>query len=96
MKHADDLRASDARNRSTRTFLQGLAIDIAIAIAALVLASVESITDTAGIILFCTALAKTVLTAIASYVMRQFLDPSRVPTPLPPSDPGEPDAHPGL
>lgn len=88
----DDLRSADAENRSVRTFLQGLAIDVVIAIAALVLASVDSITSQAGLVVFSIALGKTVATAIAAYVMRQFLDPSRIPTPLPPADPGEPDA----
>ena len=36
-------------------------------------------------------LAKTALTAAASWVMRAKLDASSVPTPLPPADPGEPD-----
>jgi hypothetical protein len=87
------LRANDAKNRSLRTFLQGVSIDVAVAVAALVLASVDSITDKAGLIVFFTALAKTIIMAIASYVMRQFLDRSSVPTPLPPADPGEPDAE---
>ena len=38
------------------------------------------------------AVAKSVLTAGASWVMRAKLDPSGIPTPLPPADPGEPDA----
>lgn len=86
------LLSNDAKNRSLRTFLQGVAIDVAVAVAALVLASVDTITDKAGLILFFTALGKTVVTAIASYVMRQYLDRSNLPTPLPPADPGEPDA----
>lgn len=82
----------DARNRAIRTFVQGLAIDLGVALAALVLANVDSITDRQGLILFAVAASKTVVTTVASYVMRRFLDPSAVPTPLPPSDPGEPDA----
>lgn len=87
-----ELLANDARNRSVRTFLQGVGIDIAVAVAALVLASVDSITDKAGLIVFFTALGKTIITTIASFVMRQYLDRSSIPTPLPPADPGEPDA----
>lgn len=87
--------ANDARNRALRTFLQGLAIDLAVAVAAFVLANVDSITDRQGLILAATALGKTVATTVASYVMRRFLDPSRIPTPLPPSDPGEPDDEAG-
>ena len=88
-----DLRGVDARNRALRTFLQGLAIDVAVALAALVLANADTITDKQGLIVLGAAAAKTVATTVASYVMRRFLDPSRVPTPLPPSDPGEPDAE---
>ena len=91
-RNQNQLRTADARNRTWRSFLQGAAIDVAVAIAALVLVSVDGITDRAGLIVFCTALGKTVATAIAAYVMRQFLDRSPIPTPLPPADPGEPDA----
>lgn len=84
------LRKTDAKNRSLRTFLSGMAIDSAVAIAMLILASVDEITDRTGLVIFGVALAKTVATAIASYVLRQFLDPSDFPTPLPPADPGEP------
>lgn len=90
------LRSNDAKNRTLRTFLQGVGIDIAVAVAALVLAQVDTISDKQGLIVFFTALAKTIVMAIAAYVMRQFLDRSAVPTPLPPADPGEPDATPGL
>lgn len=83
--------ANDARNRALRTFLQGLAIDLAVAVAAFVLANVDSITDRAGLILALTSLTKTLVTTVASYVMRRYLDASSLPTPLPPSDPGEPD-----
>lgn len=75
----------DARNRALRTFLQGLAIDLAVAVAALVLANVDKITDEQGLRLFAIGLAKTVVTTIASYVMRRFLDASSIPTPLPPA-----------
>lgn len=83
--------ANDARNRALRTFVQGLAIDLAVAVAAFALANVDSITDRAGFILALTSLAKTLVTTVASYVMRRFLDGSAVPTPLPPANPGEPD-----
>lgn len=85
--------ANDARNRALRTFLQGLAIDLAVAVAAFALANVDSITDRQGLTLAAIALAKTLVQTVAAYVMRRFLDGSRVPTPLPPADPGEPDAE---
>jgi len=81
----------DARNRAVRTFLQGLGIDLLLAVAALVLANVDSITDRQGLTLFAIALGKTVVTTAASYVMRRFLDDSPVPTPLPPAPVPEPN-----
>lgn len=77
--------AADAKNRAVRTFLQGLAIDLGVAVAALVLANVDKITSREGLILFGITLAKTVVTTVASYVMRRFVDGSSVPTPLPPA-----------
>lgn len=82
---------NDAKNRAARTFLQGLAIDLAVAVAAFVLANVDSITDKQGLIVALAALGKTLVTTVASYVMRKYLDGSSLPTPLPPADPGEPD-----
>lgn len=83
--------ANDARNRALRTFVQGLAIDLAVAVAAFVLANADSITDKQGLILAATALGKTLVTTVAAYVMRRFLDGSSLPTPLPPADLSEPD-----
>lgn len=77
--------AADARNRAARTFLQGLVIDIGVAIATLILASAQTITDKSGLIALGIALGKTVVTTAISYVMRRFLDNSRVPTPTPPA-----------
>lgn len=73
--------AKDARKRAVRTFVQGLAIDAAVAVAALWLAKADEITDTRGIVIFLVAVGKTVLTSAASYVMRRFLDRSAIPTP---------------
>lgn len=87
---APDLSA-DANNRALRTFLQGLGIDLLVAVAALVLANVDSITDRQGLTVFGIALGKTVVTTAASYVMRRFVDKSAIPTPLPPSPVPEPN-----
>lgn len=77
---------ADARNRAWRTVLQGLAIDVLVAMAAVTLASVGEITDRAGITLLAITLAKTAVTAAASYLMRRYADGSAfVPTPLPPT-----------
>lgn len=78
----------DARNRALRTFLQGLALDVLLAVALVVADATRS--DEPDYRLLAAALVRTVLQAGASYVMRRVLDPSRVPTPQPPRDPGPP------
>lgn len=77
----------DATNRGVRAIWQGLSIDVLVAVALLI---VNILTDANGwsdldwkIIAF--TLMKTVLMAIAAFVMRRFVDNSKVPTPLPPS-----------
>lgn len=83
----------DARNRALRTFLQGLALDIGVAVALLVYDAVQA--DQPDYRLLLASLIKTVLQVAASYVMRRLVDPSRIRTPLPPDPPGEPDADAG-
>lgn len=85
--------AADARNRALRTFLQGLAADVA---AAAVLLVLPVFTNASGwqdidwkILGFL--LAKTVVVTGLSYLMRTVLDRSRFPTPTPPSDRGAVD-----
>lgn len=82
------LRA-DARNRALRTFLQGLGIDLLVAVALVVH---QVATDPSPVVwtLLGASLARTAAQTAASYIMRRFLDPSRVPTPLPPDPPGHP------
>lgn len=83
----------DARNRALRTFVQGLAIDVAVAVAGLVYAITS---DPSGTIVWGVIGASVLRTAVqsaAAYVMRKFVDGwKRVKTPLPPDPPGEPDA----
>lgn len=87
------LLTHDARNRAVRSFVQGLAIDIATALAALLLVWLPDadLSSRDAWIVLATGAARTVLQSVASYVMRAKLDASSLPTPLPPSDPGEPD-----
>lgn len=87
---------NDARNRALRTFLQGLGTDVA---AALILLLLPAFTNANGwgdfewqVLGFL--VVKTVAVTALSYVMRQYLDGSAIPTPLPPANPGEPDASP--
>jgi hypothetical protein len=77
----------DANNRGVRAIWQGLSVDVLIAVALLV---TNILTDANGwsdldwkIIGF--TLMKTVLMAVAAFVMRRYLDGSKVPTPLPPT-----------
>lgn len=85
---------NDAKNRAARAFIQGVAIDVATALAALLLVWLPDadLSSRDAWIVLATGAARTVLSSLASYVMRAKLDGSSVPTPLPPSDPGEPDA----
>ena len=84
---------ADAKNRAWRTLLQGLAADVLVALAAVLLAWLPDadITSREAWTVVGVTLAKTALTTVASWVMRAKLDGSSVPTPLPPADPGEPD-----
>lgn len=84
------LLAADARNRALRVFLAGLAIDLAVAVALLVQDVASSTTEPDWRVLGG-SLLRTVAQTTAAYVLRRFLDPSRLPTPLPPDPPGEPD-----
>jgi len=88
---------TDARNRASRALYQGLAIDVAVAVAAALLVWLPDadITTSEAWLVLGVALVKTVLQAAASYVMRAKLDASAVPTPLPPANPGEPDNQEG-
>lgn len=83
---------ADASNRSIRTFLQGIGIDIAVAIALVLGTTIvgwENWGDVQWAVLSFTV-AKSVVQAVAAYVMRLWLDPSRLPTPLPPDPVPEP------
>lgn len=69
---------ADAVNRSRRTLTQGLLVDVAIAVATgllLWLPDADLSSRDAWIVLG-TALAKSVLTAVASYVMRLKVAPA--------------------
>ena len=83
----NDLLKADARNRTLRTFVQGLAIDVGVALAIILYNVFDnsnswSAMDWAAIGF---SLARTFVQSAAAYVMRAFLDRSSVPTPLPPA-----------
>jgi hypothetical protein len=82
---------ADAKNRAWRTTLQGLAIDVAVAVA-LVLVTLLAPVGGWGEIQWAVlgfTLFKTVLMAVAAFIMRRFVDkPGSIA--LPPTDPGLP------
>lgn len=63
---------TDAANRGFRTFVQGVAIDVCVAIAAVLLLWLPDadLSSREAWIVLGTSVAKSVLTALASYVMR--------------------------
>ena len=70
---------ADAAQRAKRTFIQGIALDVAVAIAVALLAWLPDadLTSKQAWIILGTSLAKTVLTAVASYVMRLKVRPDQ-------------------
>lgn len=86
--------ATDARNRALRTFLQGLGFTFAAALVVSLLSAVTNATSWGelGGILVGFAFFQSIAVSGLSWLMRAVLDKSSVPTPLPPTDPGEPDA----
>lgn len=78
---------ADARQRSFRTLLQGLAIDVLVAVGTTVLLVLGTLDDsellTAGAwIVIATSVGKSVLTAVASFLARLAVPPSTPPEPL--------------
>lgn len=78
------LLRQDAGNRAHRVFLQGLAIDVGVAVSILAYNLASTPDDELSWYLIGASLARTVVQSGAAFVMRAFIDPSRVPTPLPP------------
>ena len=80
-----DKLTTDAQNRAFRTFLQGIAVDV---LAAVSLAAYTLLTSTDAFswALLGALVAKSAAIAVASFVMRRFVDASGIPTPLPPAD----------
>lgn len=83
---------ADASNRAVRTFVVGLAVDVAVGLAAAILAGINAVSDKASLIAFGLLLAKTFVTSICSFVLRRFLDGSGIPTPLPPAPAVQPNS----
>lgn len=80
---------TDAKNRTYRTFLQGLGFAVLAAIVMVLLPVFTNAKswDDFHWKLLAFSLVQVVGTAILAYIMRTVLDPSKVPTPLPPANP---------
>lgn len=82
----------DAGNRAARAFLIGLGIDVLVGVV-LVLATYFNNANAWGDVewgVLGLLLVKSALQAVGSFIARRFIDPSGIPMPLPPADPGEP------
>lgn len=95
-RRALEVKKADAKNRAFRTFIQGLGVDILVALAVYILPVLVGANGWADlvewkIILF--SLIKTVLTTAASYTMRRFVDKPDGAL-LPQDPPGEPSQPP--
>lgn len=92
-KHASPATRADARNRAVRTLLQGLGFSVASALVVSLLAAVTTAASWGelGATLIGFSFFQSVAVAGLSWLMRTYFDQSKMPTPLPPADPGEPD-----
>lgn len=90
----NDALARDAKNRSIRTILQNLAFDILLAVTMLLLPIFTTANGWGDFEwkVMAFSVFRTVTLTIFAYVNRRLLDPSPIPTVLPPDPPGEPDA----
>ena len=77
----------DAKNRAARSAYQGALVLGVVAFLTTVAAALTKMDDPAMVIIGSGLTAA--LVPVASYVMRRYGDASAVPTPTPPSDPGE-------
>lgn len=78
---------ADARQRSIRTLLQGLAVDVLVAIGGALLAVLGTIEGDAMLtaaawVAIATAVLKSVLTAVASFLARLAIPPQEPPLPV--------------
>lgn len=89
---ATDLLKRDARNRAFRTIIQGLAVSVVIGVVVWIgpFLSITKMEDLPPWPVIIFSLVQTVLTAVASFIMRRFVDkPGDIV--LPPSRPGQPN-----
>ena len=90
--NSEVLLEEDARNRALRTLLVNLVVDTGVA-CLLVLVAAFGKAETWGDFewnLLGFTLCKTAVVSAGSYILRRFIDPSQIPTPLPPKPQAEP------
>jgi hypothetical protein len=89
------LLTADAKNRSLRTFLVALAVDVGLAVLLVVYNAFTVANDWSQLdwTVLGFLLTKTGLTSAGAFILRRFLDPSGVPTPLPPAPVAAPADH---
>lgn len=82
------LAIADARSRAVRTFLQGLLVDVAVALAMLLLPLVTKANAWGDLewSVMAFLMVKTFAVSALSYVIRRFVNGEHDPTPLPPQD----------
>lgn len=83
---------ADAKNRAWRTLLQGLGFSVAAALVVTLFSAVTTATSWGelGATVIGFSFFQSVAVAGLSWLMRTYIDRSKVPTPLPLADPGEP------
>lgn len=85
-------RKADAKNRGLRALLVNLAIDLLLAIVLVVWTTFDNANSWGDIewAILGFSVCKSAVAAFGAFLLRAVLDPSRIPTPLPPVNPGRP------
>lgn len=69
-------RPEVAHKRAWQTAVQGLAVDVVVALAVLTLANLDSITSRAALLTFLVSIAKTTVATVCSWLVRRYRDGS--------------------
>lgn len=83
--------AQDARNRAWRTLLQGLGVDILVAVGFVLYDALQSATPDYRLLLL--SLVKTALVTVASFLMRLKTSIAAPPAPVPPPVDDDPETR---
>lgn len=78
-----------AARRGWQTALQGLGIDVLVAVCVLIAASLDELTTRAALVTLAVAIAKTAVGAAVAWVIRRYADRSGVEEITPPMPPGQ-------